>query len=172
MDEKTLLEKARSGDRKSLELLLYDNYKIVYGYLLKLTMNEEVTKDLTQDVMMKAILNIKKFKGESKFSTWLISIASNLYKNYIRKNKKISNKTIEDLSLKDSQDIEHAVINKDTVKRIGKLLMDFPYEKRMVFILKNYYDYSYEEISKILKCPIGTVRSRLHYCIEKLRNLI
>lgn len=172
MDEKTLLEKARSGDRKSLELLLYDNYKIVYGYLLKLTMNEEVTKDLTQDVMMKAILNIKKFKGESKFSTWLISIASNLYKDYIRKNKKISSMNIEDLSVKDSQSIEETFINKDTVNRVGKLIMDFPYEKRMVFILKNYYDYSYEEISKILKCPIGTVRSRLHYCIEKLRSLI
>jgi len=172
LDEKTLLEKARSGDRKSLELLLYDNYKIVYGYLLKLTMNEEVTKDLTQDVMMKAILNIKKFKGESKFSTWLISIASNLYKDYIRKNKKISSMNIEDLSVKDSQSIEETFINKDTVNRVGKLIMDFPYEKRMVFILKNYYDYSYEEISKILKCPIGTVRSRLHYCIEKLRSLI
>ena len=172
MDEKALLEKARWGDRKSLELLLYDNYKIVYGYLLKLTINEEVTKDLTQDVMMKAILNIKKFKGESKFSTWLISIASNLYKDYIRKNKKISSMNIEDLSIKDSQSIEETFINKDTVNRVGKLIMDFPYEKRMVFILKNYYDYSYEEISKILKCPIGTVRSRLHYCIEKLRSLI
>lgn len=172
MDEKALLEKARLGDRKSLEMLLYDNYKIVFGYLLKLTLNEEVTKDLTQDVMMKAILNIKKFKGDSKFSTWLISIASNLYKDYIRKNKKISGTAIEDLSLADSQNIEQTVINKDTVKRLGKVLMELPYEKRMVFILKNYYDYSYDEISKILKCPIGTVRSRLHYCIEKLRSLI
>ena len=172
MNEKALLEKARLGDRKSLELLLYDNYKIVYGYLLKLTLNEEVTKDLTQEVMVKAILNIKKFRGDSKFSTWLISIASNLYKDFIRKNKKLSSINIEDLSLKDSQCIEQTVINKDTVKRLGKLLMELPYEKRMVFILKNYYDYSYDEISKILKCPIGTVRSRLHYCIEKLRRLI
>lgn len=172
MNEKALLEKARTGDRKALELLLYDNYKIVYGYLLKLTVNEELTKDLTQDVMMKAILNIKKFKGDSKFSTWLISIASNLYKDYIRKSKKISSSAIEELSIKDSQNIENDVINKDTVNRIGKLLSELPYEKRMVFILKNYYDYSYEEIGEILKCPIGTVRSRLHYCIEKLRKLI
>lgn len=172
MNEKALLEKARTGDRKALELLLYDNYKIVYGYLLKLTVNEELTKDLTQDVMMKAILNIKKFKGDSKFSTWLISIASNLYKDYVRKSKKISSTAIEELSIKDSQNIENDVVNKDTVNRVGKLLRELPYEKRMVFILKNYYDYSYEEIGEILKCPIGTVRSRLHYCIEKLRKLI
>jgi len=172
LNEKALLEKARTGDRKALELLLYDNYKIVYGYLLKLTVNEELTKDLTQDVMMKAILNIKKFKGNSKFSTWLISIASNLYKDYVRKSKKISSTAIEELSIKDSQNIENDVVNKDTVNRVGKLLRELPYEKRMVFILKNYYDYSYEEIGEILKCPIGTVRSRLHYCIEKLRKLI
>ncbi len=172
LDEKALLEKARSGDRMSLELLLRDNYKIIYGYLLKLTMNEDVTKDITQEVMVKAIVNIKKFKGDSKFSTWLISIASNLYKDNIRKNKQTSSLSIEDLAVKDSQNLEDAVINKDTVRRIGNLLKDFPYEKRMVFVLKNYYDYSYEEISTILKCPIGTVRSRLHYCIEKLKSLI
>lgn len=172
LDEKALLEKARSGDRKSLELLLYDNYKIIYGYLLKLTMNEEFTKDITQEVMVKAILNIKKFKGDSKLSTWLISIASNLYKDSIRKNKQTSSINIEDLSVKDYQNIEDSFINKDTVRRIESMLKDFPYEKRMVFILKNYYDYSYEEISTILKCPIGTVRSRLHYCIKKLRSLI
>ena len=172
LDEKALLEKARSGDRDSLELLLRDNYKIIYGYLLKLTMNEDITKDLTQEVMMRAILNIRKFKGDSKLSTWLISIASNLYKDYVRKNKQISSLSIEELSVKDSQNIEETVINKDTVMRIKNMLMDFPYEKRMAFILKNYYDYSYEEISIMLKCPIGTVRSRLHYCIKKLKDLI
>ncbi len=172
LDEKVLLEKARSGDRKSLELLLYDNYKIIYGYLLKLTMNEELTKDITQEVMVKAILNIKKFKGDSKLSTWLISIASNLYKDSIRKNKYASSLKVEEITVKYSQNIEDSVINKDTIRRIENILKDLPHEKRMVFILKNYYDYSYEEISTILKCPIGTVRSRLHYCIKKLRSLI
>lgn len=172
LDEKTLLDRARAGDRKSLELLLRDNYKIIYGYLLKLTVNEEVTKDITQEVMVKAIVNINKFKGDSKFSTWLISIASNLYKDSVRKNKQMSNLSIEDTVVRDSHNVEDTVINKDTVRRMENMLKDFPLEKRMVFILKNYYHYSYEEISSILNCPIGTVRSRLHYCIKKLRSLI
>ncbi|TYQ15810.1 UNVERIFIED_CONTAM: RNA polymerase sigma (SigY) subunit [Acetivibrio alkalicellulosi] len=170
--EKALLEKAKLGDRESLEILLRDNYKIIYGYLLKLTTNEDITKDITQEVMVKAILNIKKFKGDSKLSTWLISIASNLYKDNLRKSNQISSMQIEELSVKDSQNVEETVINKDTVRKIEKMLLDFPYEKRMAFILKNYYNYSYEEIGTILKCPIGTVRSRLHYCIKKLRSLM
>ena len=80
--------------------------------------------------------------------------------------------SIDDLVIKDSQNIEDTIINRDTVRRIENMLKDFPYEKRMVFILKNYYNFSYEEISTILKCPIGTVRSRLHYCIKRLRSLI
>ena len=146
MDEKTLLEKARSGDRKSLELLLYDNYKIVYGYLLKLTMNEEVTKDLTQDVMMKAILNIKKFKGESKFSTWLISIASNLYKNYIRKNEKTSNKTIEDLKI--GYVPQHLHIEKNTPMSVYDLFAGY-ISRTPVFLKKSkkVYDFIKERLS-------------------------
>ena len=57
-------------------------------------------------------------------------------------------------------------------KKNGEYVKGFSTRKRMVFILKNYYHYSYEEISSILNCPIGTVRSRLHYCIKKLRSLI
>jgi len=172
LSEKALIEKAQSGDKKSLEVLLYDNYKIVYGYLLKLTMNEEITKDITQEVMVKAILNIKKFKGNSKFSTWLISIASNIYKDMLKKDKKVSRVDIEKTLIKNTQSLEDDIINKDTVKRIGEVLLKLPEEKRMVFILKNHFNYSYKEISKILKCPVGTVRSRLHYCIKKIRDFI
>ncbi|HBM80053.1 MAG TPA: RNA polymerase sigma factor SigY, partial [Clostridiaceae bacterium] len=46
------------------------------------------------------------------------------------------------------------------------ILLGLPYKKRAVFILKHYYGYKYEEIAKIMDCPIGTVRSRLHYCID------
>jgi RNA polymerase sigma-70 factor (ECF subfamily) len=118
------------------DIIKNDNYKIIYGYLLKLTMNEELTKDITQEVMVKAILNIKKFKGQSKLSTWLISIASNLYKDSIRKNKYTSSLSVEELSIKDYQNIEESVINKDTIRRMESILKDLPYEKRMVFILK------------------------------------
>ena len=53
-------------------------------------------------------------------------------------------------------------------EKILILLKELPKEKRAVFILKHYYNYKYEEISKILNCPIGTVRSRLHYSVKYL----
>lgn len=172
LEEKELLAKARSGDRQALETLLYDNYKIVYGYLLKLTMNEDATRDFTQEVMVKAITHIQSFTGSSKFSTWLISIASNAYKDSLRKNKRISDVEIEDIEMEAPDNVEEKVLARDSIIRLKKILMSIPQEKRQTFILKHFYSYSYEDIAKIQKCPIGTVRSRLHYCIKKLQELL
>lgn len=172
MDEHELVIKAQADDKEALEALLYNNYSIIYAYLLKLTMNEETARDITQETMVKVILNIRKFKGESKLSTWLISIASNVYKDSLRRNKRISIAEIENLPLTASDDVEEAIIKRDSLARIKKALLEIPEKKRMIFILKHFYGYSYEEIAKIAKCPLGTVRSRLHYCIKKLREII
>ena len=172
MEEKELVARARSGDKDALEKLLYDNYKTVYGYLLRLTMNEETAKDFTQEAMVKAITNIKSFSHSSKFSTWLVSIASNAYKDSLRKNKKISEVQIEDVIMEAADNVEEKVLARDSITTLRKVLMDIPVEKRDAFILKHFYDYSYEDIAKILKCPLGTVRSRLHYCIKKLQKLL
>ena len=172
MNEGNLVAKAQSGDKQSLETLLYDNYKIVYGYLLKLTMNEDTARDFTQETMVKAIMHIKAFSGRSKFSTWLVSIASNAYKDSLRKNRRIWHEAIDQMEMEAPEKTEDQVLLKESVAGLKKGILALPEEKRMVFVLKHYYHYSYEEIAGILKCPLGTVRSRLHYCIKKLQELL
>lgn len=172
MEEKELVEKACSGDKQALEALLYDNYKVVYGYLLKLTFNEDMAKDFTQEVMVKAIIHIKSFTGKSKFSTWLISIASNAYKDSLRRSKRISDVEIENLEIEAPDNVEEKVLARENILKLKNALMEIPEEKRKAFILKHFYDYSYEDIAKILRCPLGTIRSRLHYCVKKLQKLV
>lgn len=172
MQEQKLVVLAQSGNKEALGILLRDNYPIIYGYLLKVTLNEEEAKDITQEVMVKAIININRFLGEAKFSTWLISIASNTFKDNLRRKKRYSAVDINEISLEAPDNVEEQVINKEMIDRLKKSLLKIPEEKRMAFVLKHFYHYSYEEIGQILKCPIGTVRSRLHYCIKKLQNLV
>lgn len=171
MADNDLIEKAKSGNRWALEQLLGENYHIVYGYLLKLSMNEEVAKDISQDVMVKAITNMHRFKGDSKFSTWLISIASNTYKDSLKKNRSVP-VDMEELNLVSSKNTEEDVIQKEHIRQLKQSLSELPESQRKVFILKHYYNYSYEEIAGILNCPLGTVRSKLHYGILKLKNLM
>jgi RNA polymerase sigma-70 factor (ECF subfamily) len=170
--EAELLGLARSGDRNALENLLAGDYKLVYGYLLKLTMNEDLARDLTQETMARAIVNIKKFKGESKFSTWMVSIASNLFKDTIKKKGHTHEDIDEIIDLDAGEDVEEAVLIRERLMNLKKALASIPAEMRQAFILKHYYNYSYEEISAILHCPIGTVRSRIHYSIKKLKSVL
>lgn len=175
MDESTLLELARKQNQQALSMLLSQNYEIVYGYLIKLTLNQELAKDLTQDTMVKAIVNLNQFKGKSKFSTWLITIGSNLYKNYLKKNKRIQytdDFSFLDQTVESRSKVEHLAESKETTRMIFQALSQMKMQQRMPFLLKHYYGYSYEEISTILDCPLGTVRSRIHNTIKKLQKIM
>lgn len=169
MDEKELVIKAQEGNKNAMNILLQKNYKALYGFTLKMTANEHLSQDIVQEVCLKAVINIKKFKGNSKFQSWLISIAINYYKDLIRKNKKIEFVDENTFNITSKNDENH-LLDKLQVKEILKELNKLPYEKRISFILKHYYGYSYEEISSIFKCSQGTAKSRIFYTIANLKK--
>ena len=164
MDEIELINKAKDGNKSALNSLLKDNYNMVKGYTVKMVGDPHLAQDIIQDAMLKAVININKFEPRAKFSTWLIKIATNVYRDYLRKNKSFQ---LIDQSLTDrGKQVDDIVIVNYEYKEIMKIILKLPYEKRAVFILKHYYGYKYEEISEILGCPIGTVRSRLHNAVK------
>lgn len=163
-DEIELIKKAKDGDKEALEILIANNFSIIKGYVLKLTCDIELSKDIVQETLLSAMVNINSFKGKSKFSTWLIKIATNKYKDYLRKNKENMDISL----LANTYSIEDDIVIRTQVKEVLEILEEMPREKRVVFILKHYYGYSYEEIGDILNCPIGTVRSRLHCSVKTI----
>ncbi|MBK5241723.1 RNA polymerase sigma factor SigY [Clostridium sp.] len=168
MDELELINKAKNGNKSALNSLLKDNYNILKGYTVKMVGDPHLAQDIIQDTMLKAVLNINKFKPRAKFSTWLIKIATNVYRDYLRKNKSV--KQIEETDIHIGKQLEDTVILNFEYHEVMKIILKLPYEKREVFILKHYYGYKYEEISEILGCPIGTVRSRLHNAVKYIIN--
>lgn len=166
MEEKDLLKNAKEGDKNALTILINENYQILTGYVIKLTGNTELTKDIVQETLLKAIVNLEKFKPQAKFSTWLITIATNLYRDHLRKNKDMLPLNEEIAVQGKSFDME--VIDKVQMKEVFKILNELSYEKRTVFILKHYYNYKYDEIAQIMDCPVGTVRSRLHSAVNSI----
>ncbi|ERM91994.1 RNA polymerase sigma factor SigY [Caldanaerobacter subterraneus subsp. yonseiensis KB-1] len=166
MEEKELIYKAKNGNKHALNELLSQNYNTLLGYCIKMTGNPTLAQDIVQDTMLKAILNIKKFAPEAKFSTWLLKIATNTFKDYLRKHKNVE--LVEEISTNNTENIEETAITNLQYKELMNILMKLPYEKRATFILKHYYGYKYEEIAQILDCPVGTVRSRLHNAIKEI----
>lgn len=164
MDEYELLREAKLGNKEALNRLLSDNLKILKGYVVKMTGDPALSQDIVQDTLLKAIININKFQPNAKFSTWLIKIATNVYRDYLRRRRNIVE--LEDSVEYDGQSTEESVISKLEYREIMKIILKLPHEKRSVFILKHYYGYKYEEIAQIVNCPIGTVRSRLHNAVK------
>jgi len=168
MDEIHIIKEAQNGDRKALSELLANNYNILKGYALKITGDPNLAQDITQEAMLKAVLNIKKFRPEAKFSTYLITIATNTYRDYLRKNKRLE--PMDDDIVSSAMSVEEISLNNIQYSAVLNILSQMPYEKKAVFVLKHYYGYKYEEIAVILDWPIGTVRSGLHYCIKHIKN--
>lgn len=164
MKEDNLIDKAKQGDKEALNILLKDNISVLKGYVIKITGDMELSKDIVQDTMLKAVINIEKFEPRAKFSTWLIKIATNIYRDYLRKNKitELVDENMEDKN----QRLEEMVLTSFQYKEAMKIIKRLSPEKRLVFVLKHYYGYKYEEIAKMVNCPVGTVRSRLHNSIK------
>ena len=169
VNEQILIEKAKANDNEAMEELIRQNYNFVKSYLIKLTLNYDLAEDLTQETFYKALIKIKAFKIEAKFSSWLIVIATNLYKDFLKK-KGRNYEDIDELNMEGDFNTEAAVLASIEFKELLNILKDMPYEKRMPFILKNFYQNSYEEISNIMNCSTGTIKSRIHYCVKIIKE--
>ncbi len=164
-----LVEEALSGNRHSLARLLYDNYEMVFKYLIKFTLNKSLAEDLVQETMIKAIEKIRLFDAEkAKFSTWLIAIAQNLYLDSIRKKKREQKHIEEEMQSEGLYDAgkEHD----EDWERVLEALVRMPDESRIPLVLKHYYGYSLEEIAGVMSIPLGTVKSRIHNAIKLVRK--
>ena len=170
VDDRDLIIKAIAGSDDAFTELFQRYYSFLYKYLLKLTLNEELSRDLAQETMIKCYTNLSSFKGEGKFSTWMISIASRLYIDSIRKKqreeKKIS-KVIHHLSRQLSWRAQtHGLEWSDSFTDFNQLEADV----RIPILLRHYYGYTYDEIGVMLGIKTGTVKSRVHSGIKRLKK--
>ncbi|MFC4322105.1 RNA polymerase sigma factor SigY [Litchfieldia salsa] len=168
MGERELIERAKKGDSQAFAILFKENYPCLVSYLIKVTMKPDIAEDIAQETMMKCIEKIRLYNGKSKFSSWLITIATNHYIDSYRKKKREANWISEEQSLRkmqwqfESQNEEWT----DVMSSLGRL----PDQVRIPIVLKHYYGYSYEEIASMLELAIGTVKSRIHNGILTLRK--
>lgn len=166
--EEELIEQAKLGDQMALALLLQNNYSFLVNYLLKVTLNQDLAYDLAQDTMVKCIEKIKLYNGTSKFSSWLITIATNLYIDQKRKKKREERYQEQEQYLRKMRwhyaqsDAEWT----DMMDALGRMSEEI----RVPIIMKHYYGFTLEEIATMLNIPLGTVKSRLHNGLKNIRK--
>jgi RNA polymerase sigma-70 factor, ECF subfamily len=169
MEEQDRIKKAIQGDERALAHLLHEHYSFLMKYLLKVTMNPNLAEDLTQETMLKCIEKIHLYNGRSKFSSWLITIATRLYIDGMRRTqteRKWRKQQEQPLRLMQWQ-VGQA---QEQWADILDAMTSISYEVRLAVLLKHYYGYSYEEIAEFLNVPTGTVKSRIFNGLRHIRK--
>lgn len=166
LDEADLIRKARRGDAAALALLLQQNYLPVKKYLVTVTFDRALAEDLTQETMIRAVERIGQFEGRSRFSTWLISIATRLYLDWLRREKRERRAAVRAAG---EQPLWHKAPSAD-VQGLMAALQALPRDVALPVVLKHYYGYTYEEIARWMEIPVGTVKSRIHGGVRALRR--
>lgn len=143
---------------------------------------KEDNDDLEQEVYIKAWKNLKKYKEQGSFKNWINTIAKNISKDYLKSSyiKKMQNSTSDDNILNNVKDNkttpELKLIQSEKQKQIIKAINSLKPKLKEVIILCEIRGYTYEECAQLIKCPLGTVKSRIYNAkkelAEKLDNLM
>jgi len=186
IDQK-LVERAQSGDKRAFELLVAKYQRKLGRLLSRFIRDPAEVEDVAQEAFIKAYRALPSFRGDSAFYTWLYRIGINTAKNYlVAQGRRAPTSTEFDSEeaetfddgdqLRDINTPENLLLSKQIGETVNAAMEALPEELRTAIMLRELEGLSYEEIAKIMDCPIGTVRSRIFRAREavaiKLRPLL
>ncbi len=170
MEAEELKKLVKQKDNESRRLLFEAYYKKTYAVAYNILRSRENAEDITQDAFIKAFQNINQLKDGAKFGAWMAVIASNLARNFLKRNKKIYYTDEEVISSGEPEavDTEDAALRSLEVERVRQAIKRLPPEQYQVIVLQYYYDLKMEDIASMLNLRAGTVKSRLHRARKRL----
>ena len=169
--ERQLLDACRRGDADALSRLVEQQYDPLYRFLWRLTGSPDVAAELTQEAFVRALERLPSFAGRSRFSTWLHSIALNLWRDHCRQHPLAAPDALEAerATAPDAEPEALALLEHAEVRRAIERLP----EAQRVAILLFYYDgLSHKEIAQVCGCPVGTIGTRIFHGLRTLRRLL
>ena len=178
-----LVEQSRNGDVDAFEELIRDYKKIAYNIAFKILQNVEDAEDASQEALIKVFKSIQNFNMESSFKSWMYRIVVNTCVDFQRK-KKINAVSIdEDIDLGESSPLHREIVDDSTnpdvlvekkfnSKLINDALSKLDDDTKAIIILRDIQGFSYSEISEILSCNLGTVKSRLNRARRNLKEIL
>jgi RNA polymerase sigma-70 factor (ECF subfamily) len=178
ISDEELIEKFQHGDIYAYELIVKRYKDQLLNFVYRFLGNQEEAEDVVQETFLRVYRNRHAYKRVAKFSTWIYTIAGNLARTELRRRHRrrifsLSHMGVDDREYEISDEVFSPETHVNTVlkeeviqKEINKLSPKF----REVIILRDIQELSYEEISKIIRVPIGTVKSRVNRARLRLQS--
>jgi RNA polymerase sigma factor (sigma-70 family) len=179
-EERLLVARAKNDDLQAYDELVRRYQERIYATIYHMTASHEDANDLAQDSFIKAYRALKSFKGDSSFFTWVYRIAVNKTINFLKQRKKRTVLSLNDLDFNAEHDPDLvALISDKNLRRdlglielqekLNEAMLRLSEIHRLVVTLHDIQGLSHDEISKIMDCNTGTVRSRLFYARQQLQ---
>jgi RNA polymerase sigma-70 factor, ECF subfamily len=175
--DKSLVQAARRGDADAWDELFRVHQLPLYVFVLKMVRNETTALDIVQETFIAATRYLGSLKEDGRFLSWMFSIARQKSAAHWRRSTRDpmanpATEEIEKFEAVDEIDPTDFLVAAEQEQFLQTLLDRLPGSHREVLILFFLEEFSLEEISEITECPVGTVKSRLHYAKKSLRKLI
>lgn len=171
IDDQTLLDRLDRGVTGALDELVERHKDSLYAFLYRMTADPDRAADLFQETWVRAIRGLPRFGRRSAFSTWLFQIAVNLCRDQQRGWRRWVfrplDEVVEQLPDRSPGPSDEAA---GLAERVWGLVAGLPADQRAVFVLRYQQDLETAEISRLLGCAEGTVKSRLHRAIQRIRR--
>ena len=172
--EQLPVQQARDGNPAAWDALFRRYQLPLYVYVFELVRNEQTSLDIVQETFIAATRHIGGLRDDGKFGSWLFGIAHQKVIQLWRKHggKEILFDEIPELPDEFENSPDELLIRREQEIEFMKLLDQLPLPQRSVLLLHFVEDFSLEEIARITKTRLGTVKSRLHYAKRALRKLL
>ncbi|HKX33214.1 MAG TPA: sigma-70 family RNA polymerase sigma factor [Blastocatellia bacterium] len=174
-----IIERTLAGETDAFSLLVRRWERPIYGLSLRMLGRDEDARDVCQETFIAAFRNLRKFRGEAKFSSWLYRIALNACHSRLRKQNHAFEQSIDqeddeghkcELIDTEAEVLPERLHRDQRAVIVRRALQALPAEMRQVIIMKEYEELTFAEIAEILQVPVSTVKSRLYTGLQQLRT--
>ena len=166
--ERTLIERAMGGDAPAQRALYDAHVDRIYRLTFRMTGQDHVARELTQDTFVRAFAGLKEFRGDAAFGTWLHSIAVSLALNEIKRRKRAAGREApleEALTMSNATPMSDPILREKLMRAVDAL----PDGCRAVFMMHDAEGFTHEEIASALGVTAGTSKAQLSRGRAKLR---
>lgn len=177
MNDAQLVQQVLNGNSHAFRFLVSKHQRLVLHVVGRIIQQEEEVEDICQEVFIKVFKKLSRFRGDSKLSTWIATIAYNTAITHYRKLKQrgeLSYNEEPNLIRNEKNDgLDHKVVEKEEAKKyLLKLIESLPVNYRTVITLFHLEEFSYREIEEITGMPEGTIKSYLSRARKLLKGKI
>jgi RNA polymerase sigma-70 factor (ECF subfamily) len=174
-DDYELVHKFLSGDEKAFNQLVSRYQTRIYWHARRMLGNHDDADEIVQEVLLVIYNKLKSFNFKSSLYTWIYKITSTRSLNLLKKNKLKRMISINTESFQEKTTTDDVIVNFEQKEKINKMennLKKLPANQREIFVLRNFDDLSYEEISQITGKSIGALKANYFHAFKKMKEFM